>query len=260
MKEQVFSLFPQTTGKIALMFTGGVESYLLGKLAVQLYGVDNVIFVVWLMDEYNVFYRKPEKRDRVERDFRTSVENVGGKHMFVVDNTQYHQFPGHMIDKTFAVLQSKHPDINYLIGGYNNVHRESLEVFNVLRATQDMSDLSRRGRLEVFSNKDKYPELVEFLTECDGMVYFVEEDFTKKTLDDLVTFTEREYFAAPLQNLTKTQVVMLYDELGWLTDLFKSNSCNRKGHKHHCGVCGNCLARRVAIRNAGINDETEYLV
>jgi 7-cyano-7-deazaguanine synthase in queuosine biosynthesis len=44
-----------------------------------------------------------------------------------------------------------------------------------------------------------------------------------------------------------------------LEDLYKSNSCNRKGHDTHCGVCRNCLARRVAIKNANVIDCTKYL-
>ena len=49
---------PETNNKIAILFTGGMESYLLGKLCIQKYGAERVVFVMWNMDEYNIFYKK----------------------------------------------------------------------------------------------------------------------------------------------------------------------------------------------------------
>lgn len=250
---------PETNKKIAILFTGGVESYLLGKLCVQKYGADNVVFVAWNMDEYNIFYKNDDKRNRVREDFYKSVLNVGGKLTLVIDNELYKTKTGHMANRTRLIIKDAYPDIEYIFGGYNNVHKESFNIFMMLDVVNKKTNLSREARLEVFSNKDKYPELVEFLTECDGMVYFVEEDFVMKSPEDLVSFYNCENMIAPFYDLTKTEVIKLYEELGLLEDLWKSNSCNLEGHTKHCGVCRNCLARRVAIRNAGVEDKTDYL-
>lgn len=250
---------PDTNNKIAILFTGGVESYLLGKLCVQKYGADRVVFVAWNMDEYNVFYRNDNKRNRVRNDFYKSVENVGGRISMVITNEKYQTETGYMAPRTIKIIKKEYSDVEYILGGYNNVHRESYEIFELLDVLHNKQNVSQRGRLEVFSNRKKYPELVEFLTECNGMIYFVEEDFTMKSPEDLVSFYESQDMIAPFYNLTKTEVVKLYAELGLLEDLYKSNSCNVEGHTIHCGVCRNCLARRVAIRNAGVEDKTEYL-
>jgi hypothetical protein len=251
---------PETKNKVAVLFTGGVESYLLGRLCVDKYGKENVVFVSWHMNQYNVFYKNTEKMNRVKDDFIKSVENVGGSITLIVDNEKYMSQNGYMAPRTIKIIRSEYPDVDYIFGGYNNVHKESYEIFLRLNALSgDRKKLSQDARLEVFSNREKYPELFEFLTQCDGMVYFVEEDFTAKTPEDLVSFSECQDLIAPFYDLTKTQVVELYNELGMLDELYKSNSCNRHGHTKHCGVCRNCLSRRVAIKNAGFEDKTEYL-
>ena len=261
MIKQVYDKMPEyVDGKVAVLFTGGVESYLLGKLCVDRYGTDNVVFVVWVMDEYNVFYKKDEKRSRVRQDFIKSVNNVGGQHMVFIDNDNYQMFDGPMVDRTLTIIREQHSNVRYLFGGYNNIHKESFALFEKFCVDGNVVDAGKQARMEVMLNRDEYPEVFEFITKCDGLIYFVEEDYTKKTISDLLSFPNCKELVTPFYDLTKTQVVLLYQELGLLDDLFQSNSCNRKGHTTHCGVCRNCLARRIAISNAGIQDKTEYLV
>lgn len=60
---------------------------------------------------------------------------------------------------------------------------------------------------------------------------------------------------APLQDLTKTDIVRAGDALGaplWLTW-----SCYNGGVRH-CGRCGTCIERADAFRGAGVTDPTEY--
>lgn len=250
---------PETNNKVAVLFTGGVESYLLGKLCVRKYGEDNVVFVGWNMDEYNIFYKNEDKRNRVKDDFYESVKNVGGKITLIIGNEKYKTQNGNMAPRTIKIIQDSYPEVEYVLGGYNNVHRESFEIFELLDIVNNRENTSHKARLEVFSNPKKYPELIEFLTLCDGIVYFVEEDFVMKSPEDLVSFHECKNMVAPFYNLTKTEVVKLYIELGLVDDLYKSKSCNKERHSRHCGICRNCLARKVAIKNAGIEDKTEYL-
>lgn len=40
---------------------------------------------------------------------------------------------------------------------------------------------------------------------------------------------------------------------------YDSRHAHRNGHKVHCGVCGNCLLRRLSVYSAGITDPTPYL-
>ena len=60
---------------------------------------------------------------------------------------------------------------------------------------------------------------------------------------------------APYTNLTKTDIARRGKQLG--IDYAETWSCY-KGGERHCGKCGTCVERREALRDAGIEDKTEY--
>lgn len=61
--------------------------------------------------------------------------------------------------------------------------------------------------------------------------------------------------AAPYTHLTKADIVRRGAALG--LDYQKTYSCYRGG-EFHCGRCGTCCERRLAFKNAGITDPTNY--
>ena len=60
---------------------------------------------------------------------------------------------------------------------------------------------------------------------------------------------------APYTNISKTDVALIGKRLG--IDYSTTYSCYKGGAKH-CGKCGTCVERREALRDAGIDDTTEY--
>ena len=62
---------------------------------------------------------------------------------------------------------------------------------------------------------------------------------------------------APYTNITKTDIAKIGKSLG--IDYSKTYSCYKGGEKH-CGKCGTCVERKEALRDAGIEDPTEYEV
>ena len=62
---------------------------------------------------------------------------------------------------------------------------------------------------------------------------------------------------APYTNITKTDIAKIGKSLG--IDYSKTYSCY-KGGEIHCGKCGTCVERKEALRDAGIEDHTEYEV
>lgn len=61
---------------------------------------------------------------------------------------------------------------------------------------------------------------------------------------------------APYTLFTKTQIAERGKHLG--IDYSTTYSCYKGGQKH-CGTCGTCRERKEALREAGIDDLTEYL-
>ena len=62
---------------------------------------------------------------------------------------------------------------------------------------------------------------------------------------------------APYTDLSKADIARHGAALG--LDYSETYSCYKGGEKH-CGTCGTCTERRQALREAGIDDPTEYLV
>lgn len=60
---------------------------------------------------------------------------------------------------------------------------------------------------------------------------------------------------APYTDITKTQIAVIGGKLG--IDYAKTYSCYC-GREKHCGRCGTCIERKEALREAGIEDRTEY--
>ena len=60
---------------------------------------------------------------------------------------------------------------------------------------------------------------------------------------------------APYTSITKGDIARRGKELG--IDYTETWSCYKGGDKH-CGKCGTCVERKEALRDAGIEDFTEY--
>lgn len=60
---------------------------------------------------------------------------------------------------------------------------------------------------------------------------------------------------APYTNITKSEIAMRGKSLG--IDYTETWSCYKGGEKH-CGKCGTCVERMEALRDADIEDKTEY--
>jgi len=70
------------------------------------------------------------------------------------------------------------------------------------------------------------------------------------------TYNQVQVFR-PFIEMTKTQIVSCGDELG--VDFKMTWSCY-KGGEIHCGLCGTCVERREAFKDAGVADPTPYEV
>lgn len=60
---------------------------------------------------------------------------------------------------------------------------------------------------------------------------------------------------APYTGMTKGEIAKIGKRLG--VDYSHTYSCYKGGEKH-CGKCGTCVERKEALRDAGIEDSTDY--
>lgn len=82
------------------------------------------------------------------------------------------------------------------------------------------------------------------------------EDFIRSMSNAMKNGTYEEVsLFAPYTNITKTDIARHGKELG--IDYTETWSCY-KGGEIHCGKCGTCVERKEALRDAGIDDKTDY--
>mgnify|MGYP001255202343 FL=1 len=60
---------------------------------------------------------------------------------------------------------------------------------------------------------------------------------------------------APYTDISKTEIASRGKKLN--LNYAETWSCYKGGEKH-CGKCGTCVERKEALRDAGIEDQTEY--
>lgn len=235
--------------KIAIMFTGGVESYLVAHIAKQLYGIENIVFVIILAGQYGDFSASPDKREKVKRDFYNGVKRLGGFHTYEIDESA---FTGSDFAYNLALnkLKENFPSIEHVFSGSSNLQRESMLM--LLDCGWDKGKLAIDDVKVFFENhKDNYPELKKYIEDFNGDLFFL-----------IVGFEQIQYYyyrvISPLYNLTSPEVVEVYKNLGILDQLFGTTSCNRSISVQHCGVCKSCLARKSSIEQNDINDLTVY--
>lgn len=237
--------------KIGIMFTGGVESYLVARIAKQVYGIDNIIFILIQSNQYSNYSSNKDKIKKVKHDFYENVGMLGGVHTFEVGEDVYfgHDFAYSTI---FNEVKNKFPTIKHIFAGYSNIHKESLTM--LLDCGWDKGQITIDDVNNFFdTHKDNYPELKRFMAEMKGDFYFVNE---------VVGFEHVVYHfykvLRPLDKFTKVEVVEIFKKLNLLEELFNTTSCNTSSSLQHCGVCKNCLHRKDAIQKNGIHDLTVY--
>ena len=110
-------------------------------------------------------------------------------------------------------------------------------------------DKTVEGKVEKPSKDAKY--LAGAVPEVDGKVEWqLDVDVPGKTADQIYSI-----MLNCLTDLTKTDIARRGKQLG--IDYAETWSCY-KGGERHCGKCGTCVERREALRDAGIDDTTEY--
>lgn len=243
--------------KVGLLFTGGVESFLVGWMLLQQYGPDNVIFMFIKSSTYSNYKENPVKVVRIQDDFYASVAKVGGKLTYEIGNEDDilgDGENGYAFDRLLVGARETFPTLKYMFAGYSGIHMECMDM--LFECGWDKNKLTMSQVYEWFKNPDnskKYPELEDFVHNMNGQIYFVNE---KMGFEHVIDHFRRVF--KPLCFMTKAEVVELYMQLGIEQELWKTSSCNMTEFANHCGFCKNCLHRKSAIAKNGLADQTIY--
>ena len=248
-----FDVFkPIATGeKIAILYTNGIKSHLLALMAKQIYGIENIVFVLNTPEEYFNFKDNPTKLSKVISNFNNgltklsavnSIHNTGG--LFEQHKMNY--------DLIMEKIQAQFSTVKFLYAGHNNMHEETIQL--LLDSGWDKGLLSvneLNGYLD--NNSSKYPELYYYTKNLDYKIPAVNRVLGFEQINHYYQSVQK-----PFANLTTTNIIKFYEILSLKDKIFESVSCPVLTTKLNCGYCSDCLGNNYALSQAGIEDNTDY--
>lgn len=247
--------FPQIAAdeKIGVIFEGDIESTLLVIIAKKLYGTDRVVFINDKLIAFDgtLSYKKDEnKLDIVEQTFERGVEQLGGVHTLIVDPKIYKSNRNAIREFKKLLIGRYQGKLKFVLSGYNKIHEQSVSMLKA--CGWDRGKITTGGLNSwLEKNADRYPELYRYVFEQSGKIFGVSRYVGFEQIEADFNLCVR-----PFRNLTTSDVIELYDQLGATKDLYRSSSCDVD--LGNCGACNNCQRRKSAFRNSSVTDLTKY--
>ena len=220
-----FDVFkPIATGeKIAILYTNGIKSHLLALMAKQIYGIENIVFVLNTPEEYFNFKDNPTKLSKVISNFNNGL-----------------------------TIKAQFPTVKFLYAGHNNMHEETIQL--LLNSGWDkglINDYQLYNYLN--ENSTKYTELHYYVNNLDYKIPATNKILGFEQINHYYNSVQK-----PFKTLTTVNIIKFYQILNLQENIFDSNCCPVLTTKSHCGYCNDCLGRKYALSQAEITDKTEY--
>jgi len=248
--------FPQITAdeKIGIIFDGDIESTLLAIIAKKLYGADRVVFINDQAIDYDgKIYKKRKDLDRlniINSTIQEAIKKLGGTQILNVETEIYiaNRSSTKALEK--LLVEKYNNKLRFVLSGWTKIHEQSISM--VKACGWDRGTITR-GELKPWleKNADRYPELFKYVFEQNGQIFGVSKHFAFEQYEADFNLGVR-----PFRNLTTSDVIDLYDQLGAVTQLYQSSSCDVD--IGNCGVCNECLKRKLAFKNSSVSDLTKY--
>lgn len=235
--------------KIAVLFQGGIESTLLALMAKEIYGIDNVVFILISADAVIGYKNDSNKLDVLRKTFKDSVEGMGGIHTVELGDDDFNRH--NLFKSGFKTLVSRYGGkIKFELVGYNKVHEESM---NLLKDSGWSRGFITNDKLDGYleQNAKKYPELYRHVKKQNGKIFGVNKHIGFEQISN-------DYYTGvrPFRNLNLSEIIDLYDKLNLTPYLYKTSSCDVD--LGNCGICDNCHRRKSAFRDSSVSDLTKY--
>ena len=244
---------PLTYGKAGIALSGGLESTLIARIALDHYGEDNVVLVY----SDNMFTNhSPDGNQNVLTNV-SNAANMLDKPFFYIDvDTQLHFTDMEAsVTQIHTTLREQH-NIEFTMWGFTKLF------FNVAEFKEDPDATHESIIAKCYSEPKKYRDVIEEFHLPSGIFteYVKDLDIPGIVYKMLRSLTGQS-MKRPFDTLNKSEVIDLYSQLGYLDLAYKTHSCVtnsiQKDHTH-CGVCFNCQQRYDAFAKLGVEDKTIY--
>jgi hypothetical protein len=249
-----FPLLPQGK-KVGIFLSGGMESTLIGRICLELYGHDRVMFFY----SDNIFcMNDPRTGKYIHTNVNNGAAALGVELTYVDFDYEFHLTDRKAsFKRTIEQLKTNY-NIEFVFWGFTKLFFDVEEFKDIKTLTAD------KVKEICYSNSAKFKSVIEEFHVATGQYteLIVDIDIPHIVYEILAEDRANEYFAkSPFRVLNKSEVVDLYRQCGWLDLVFKTGSClleNITNSGEHCGTCFNCQQRYDAFDMLGIEDKTNY--
>jgi hypothetical protein len=197
------------------------------------------------------YEKDTDKLDIVKKTFEDGVKRLGGVHILTVEDPTIYKKNTNATGEFRKLLVKKYQNkLKFILSGHNKIHEQSV---SMIKACGWDCGRITRGELKPWleKNADRYPELFKYVFEQNGQIFGVTKQFGFERIE-----ADYNLFVRPFRNLTTSDVINLYKQLDSVAELYQSSSC--AVDIGNCGVCNDCLKRKLAFKNSSVIDLTKY--
>lgn len=250
--------FPLSSKKIAVMFSGGMESTMAGKLAIDRYGKEQCIFIYHGTSNSS----SPEKNFLNIQNVECSADILGiDVEYYATDEQHWRNNREKCLEEMFTYFE-----LNYNVGHFIYGFTKLLFDVECFSRMDNPSIKNIKKFLEL--NADQYKQLIDQFHTNHTDIYIhhvlckIRDSFCPPPIYDLMTkyITDgSRKLLVPFRNIYKQHVLDLCMQMKLYHIMEQTRSCTEKTRQFsHCGKCFNCQQRHDAHILFGMEDPTLY--
>jgi len=242
---------PLTTGKAGIALSGGLESTLIARIALDVYGEDRVVF---LYSDDMFTKSNHDGNINVKINVTNAGELLGKEVIHVPIDVELHTTDKMTSAEKISKYLLDNYQVEWVMWGFTKLF------FDVAEFKEDPTATHETIIAKCYSDPIKYIGIIEEFHLVTGIFseYVKDLDIPGNVYPML---RANDKIKRPFDTLNKSEVIDLYSQLGYLDLAYKTHSCVtdtiRNDHTH-CGICFNCQQRFDAFAKLGVIDNTKY--
>jgi len=251
---KIADYFPQPKqGKVAVSLSGGMESTLIARIAMDVYGEDRVV-LLYSDDMFTA--NDPEGNKNVLANVTNASKLLNKELIYCPFDTHLHE-----TDKVTSMMNvnkmlAETYGIEFSMWGFTKLF------FDVAEFKEDPTATHETVIERCYSDPEKYRSIIEeFHLPTGEFSEYVKDLDIPANVYTMLRFDAERTIKRPFKDLNKSEVVDLYKQLGYMDLVYQTRSCVTDATREdkHCGTCFNCQQRYDAFAKLEIEDFTPYV-
>jgi hypothetical protein len=240
-------------GKVAVSLSGGMESTLIARIAMDVYGEDRVV-LLYSDDMFTA--NDPEGNKNVLANVTNASKLLNKELIYCPFDTHLHE-----TDKVTSMMNvnkmlAETYGIEFSMWGFTKLF------FDVAEFKEDPTATHETVIERCYSDPGKYRSIIEeFHLPTGEFSEYVKDLDIPANVYTMLRFDAERTIKRPFKDLNKSEVVDLYKQLGYMDLVYQTRSCvtNATREDKHCGTCFNCQQRYDAFAKLEMEDFTPYV-